>query len=169
LKYRIRKARRSDMKNIINLAVEMVEYSVSPFRDIPMDEVRNFRKQDLESLYISLNDPNLGIFIAEDMDGEFIGHVIAMLNFIESSTGEPQGYIFDLSVKKEFQRMGIGINLMSVADEFCLKGGMKFIALNVTASNIPAVKFYENLGYEVERKRMIRPLINDIGDEPSDP
>ncbi len=158
MKYRIRKAKRKDIKNIIDLAVEMVELSVSPFRDIPLDEVREFRLNDLKSLYLSMNNPNMGIFIAESMEGEFMGHVISMNNFTESSTGEVQGYIFDLSVKKKFQRLGIGKHLMEVAEDFCKEGGMKFLGLNVTATNAPAVEFYESQGYLLERKRMVKPL-----------
>lgn len=158
MKYRIRKAKRKDIKNVIDLAVEMVESSVSPFRDIPLEEVREFRLNDLKSLYMSLNNPNMGIFVAESMEGEFIGHVISMNNFTESSTGEVQGYVFDLSVKKKFQRLGIGRHLMEIAEDFCREGGMKFLGLNVTATNQPAVEFYENQGYLLERKRMVKPL-----------
>ena len=158
MKYRIRKAKRKDLKNVIDLAVETVEASVSPFRDIPLKEVREFRLNDLKSLYLSMNNPNMGIFIAESMEGEFMGHVISMNNFTESSTGEVQGYIFDLSVKKIFQRLGIGKHLMEVAEDFCKEGGMEFLGLNVTATNEPAVAFYESQGYLVERKRMVKPL-----------
>lgn len=163
MQYRIRKAKRSDIKNIIDLAVSMVEHSISPFRDLPLKEARDFREHDLESLYKSISNPNLGIFVAEKMDGTFIGHVICMNHYVESSTGESQGYIFDISINKGYQKMGIGKNLMKTAEEFSKHGGMKYMALNVTASNNTAVEFYENLGYSVERKRMVRALDDDKG------
>ena len=158
MKYRIRKAKRKDIKNVIDLAVEMVVHSISSFRDIDIEAVRKFRKKDLETLYMSLNNPNMGIFIAEDMKGKFLGHVITMNHYTESSTGEPQGYVFDLSVKNKYRRLGLGKHLMEIAEDFCRDAGMKYVGLNVTADNEPAVKFYENQGYLLERKRMIKPL-----------
>jgi ribosomal protein S18 acetylase RimI-like enzyme len=159
LKYRIRKAKRSDLKKIAALAVEVVESSISALRDVPLEQVKKFRKKDLESLQETLSNPDIGIFIAEGVDnGEFLGHVISMNGYLESSTGEEQGYIFDLSVKPGHQRLGIGKHLMEVAEEFCSERGMKYMALNVTASNDKAVNFYENLGYDVERKRMMKRL-----------
>jgi len=165
LQYRIRQAKRNDIKNIIRLASEMVEHSISPLREASLEDVKRFRREDLDSLYSSLKNPNIGIFIAETMKGEFIGHVITMAGFVESSTGEVQGYIFDLSVEKKFQRLGIGAKLMEIAEEFCLEAGMKYMALNVTASNEPAVKFYEHIGYSVERKRMLKVISKHGGDK----
>ncbi|MCD4785885.1 MAG: GNAT family N-acetyltransferase [Candidatus Eremiobacteraeota bacterium] len=156
MQYRIRPAKKNDIKNIIQLASDMVEHSISPLRDVLFEDVKEYRKKDLDSLYSSIKDPNIGIFIAETMNGEFIGHVISMSNFVESSTGESQGYVFDLSVRKKFNRLGIGARLMEIAEEYCQDAGMKYMALNVTASNMPAVKFYESQGYSVERKRMLK-------------
>lgn len=156
MQYRIRQAKKNDIKNIIQLASDMVEHSISSFRDVPLEDVKKCRREDLDSLYSTLSNPNIGIFIAETMAGEFIGHVITMSDFVESSTGESQGYVFDLSIGKDFQRLGIGARLMEVAEEYCQDAGMKYMALNVTASNIPAVKFYESRGYSVERKRMLK-------------
>lgn len=158
MQYRIRKAQKKDLKNITDLAVSMVKHSVSPFREVKLDEAKQFRKDDLKSLELGMGNPNLGIFIAEEIDGTFIGHVISMANFTESSTGENQGYVFDLAVHDKYRRLGIGKNLMDTAEEFCKKQGMKYMALNVTVSNTSAVDFYEDLGYLVERKRMMKKL-----------
>jgi ribosomal protein S18 acetylase RimI-like enzyme len=156
MKYFIRKATVDDIPNIIELATKLVVHSISPFRDIPADKVMEYRKDDMKGLYQSLTNPTIGIFIAENEDKEFIGHVITMVDYLESSTGDRQGYIFDLSVKNEYQRLGIGKNLMDVAEEFCSIGGMKYICLNVTSGNVKAVNFYQKIGYGEERKRMIK-------------
>ncbi len=166
MKYRIRKAKRSDFKKISALAVEVVESSISKLRDVPVEQVRKFRKKDLDNLHQTLNNPAIGIFIAENIENdEFLGHVIAMSGYLESSTGEEQGYIFDLSIKPQYQRLGIGRHLMKTAEEFCKQGGMKYMALNVTASNNKAVDFYENLGYETERKRMMKRIDEPGGND----
>ncbi len=160
MKYVIRRANREDVKNIVDLASRMVKYSKSPYRDISVEKIEEYRRKDLSILEYSLQNPDLGVFVAEDLNGEFLGHVIAMANYIESSTGEPQGYIFDISVKEEYQGLGIGKNLMKTAEEFLQMAGMKYVGLNVTSSNEKAVKFYESLNYKEERKRMVKVLKN---------
>jgi ribosomal protein S18 acetylase RimI-like enzyme len=106
----------------------------------------------------AIDSPWVTIFIAEDPGGRFLGHVLVTTNNQESSTGEFQGYVFDLSVIEEMQGKGVGKNLMKVAEDFCIKGGMRYVCLNVTTANENAVGFYEGLGYKEERKRMIKVL-----------
>jgi ribosomal protein S18 acetylase RimI-like enzyme len=156
MEYRIRKAQLKDITKIIDLATEMVVYSKSEFRDINIEILKSFRRTDLAGIYQILNNPDICLYIAESLDGEFLGHVFAMKNYVSSSTGELQGHIFDLSVHEEYQRLGIGEKLMSMAEQFCAEGGMKYVCFNVTTSNVKAVKFYEKIGYAEERKWMIK-------------
>lgn len=156
--YQIRSANRADLDKVISLAAETSSLSSSPYRKIDGREVREYRRADLESLHQSFHNPSLAIYIAESKDGEFLGHVIVMSDCVESSTGETQGYIFDISVIEKYRSLGVGGNLMKVAEEFCEKSGMKYLCLNVTSSNEQAVGFYEKIGYKEERKRMIKVL-----------
>lgn len=158
MQYIIRPAKKEDISNVIDLAVETVDHSTSPFRDVDPQQVKNYRRKDLQSLYYTFESKNILILIAEDLKGNFLGHVITMVNYTESTTGEAQGYIFDLSVVKKYRGLGIGRNLMDNAEEFCQKAGMKYVCLNVTSSNRGAVEFYRNLNYSEERKRMIKVL-----------
>lgn len=173
MQYVIRKADAKDLDNVIDLAVDMARCSTSPFRSVDPDKVNYYRREDLKAMKQHILSPMVGIFVAETLDGKFLGHVISMVGNEESSTGETQGYVFDLSVIKECQGLGIGKKLMETAEDFCKKGGMKYVCLNVTTSNESAVKFYERIGYAEERKRMIKILppqtrtIGDIIDEVS--
>jgi ribosomal protein S18 acetylase RimI-like enzyme len=154
----IRKAGIEDLDKVIGLAVEMVSHSVSPMRDVPMESIRRYRRDDLESLKHSFPNDSTAIFIAEDQDGGFLGHLLVMAGYIESSTGEPQAWIFDLSVKEEVSSRGVGRALVKRAEEFAAEKGMKYIGLGVTTSNQRAIRFYEKLGYQEERKRMLKNL-----------
>lgn len=154
----IRKATSKDIDAIVDLAVEMVIFSESPLRMATHEEIRVFRRNDLDVLKSFDKYKNIGIFVAEDEAQNFLGHVIVVSGDIETSTGEKQGWIFDLSIKKEFWNMGIGKKLMKYAEEFIREQGLKYLGLGVTTSNIRAVKFYESLGYYEERKRMIKRL-----------
>jgi len=159
MKYHIRLAKKDDIKNVIDLASEMAILSKSPFRTgTDNDTVAAYRRKDLQSLYSAINNPDFAVFIAESLEGDFLGHVLVMNNHQESSTGEMQGFVFDLSVKSQYQGLGIGRELMNSAEMFCQIGGMPNICLNVTASNEKAVNFYKAIGYSEERKQMIKNL-----------
>lgn len=158
MKINIRKATPEDIDAVIDLAVEMVVHSASPLRLATHREIQQFRKNDLVVLRNFDKYGNIGIFIAEDEDMHFIGHVVVVSGDIESSTGEKQGWIFDLSIKKEWWGKGIGKRLMEHAEKFIKEQGLKYIGMGVTTSNFRAVRFYKDLGYIEERKRMIKRL-----------
>jgi ribosomal protein S18 acetylase RimI-like enzyme len=158
LKYTIRRAEQQDLEKVISLAVDMVVHSVSPFRDIATEEVREFRRKDLAALNDAVKQPHVGIFLAEDEESRFLGHVVVVCGYPESSTGETQGWIFDLSVIPEAWSSGIGRALMQRAEAFTRQMGYKYLGLGVTTANERAVSFYEKLGFSEERKRMIKHL-----------
>jgi ribosomal protein S18 acetylase RimI-like enzyme len=158
MKIKIRKATSQDIDTVIELAVEMVVHSVSPLRFATHKEIQEFRKKDLTVLRDFEKYGHIGIFIAEDEERHFLGHVIVVSGDVESSTGEKQGWIFDLSIKKEWWGKGIGKELMSHAEKFIKEHGLKYIGMGVTTSNFRAVRFYKDLGYIEERKRMIKRL-----------
>lgn len=157
--FRVRRAGAPDLPQVIELAVEAVTHSISPFRDIPPDEVCEFRRRDLLALQDAISQPHVGIFLAEEEGSRrFLGHVIIVCGYTESSTGEAQGWIFDLSVKPDAWGHGIGQALMQAAEGFTRERGFKYIGLGVTTANTRAVRFYERMGYAEERKRMIKIL-----------
>ena len=155
---RIRPAVEKDIDNVVKLAEDMVANSVSPFRDANLEEVKAYRRKDLELLKFSIKNPSIGIFIAETPAGEFLGHVIIVTGQMESTTGEKQAWVFDLSVKPDRWRSGIGKILMAHAEEFARKRKMKYIGLRVTSCNEQALKFYLNQGFAEERKDMVKVL-----------
>ncbi|MGI5843781.1 MAG: GNAT family N-acetyltransferase [Candidatus Xenobium sp.] len=154
----VRPASSSDIPAIIDLAVEAVRHSVSPLRGSRQEAVQEYRRADLQALPEVLTLPESGIFVAEDRQGRLVGHVIAMTGRSESLTGEPQGWIFDLSVAPEFWGTGVARRLMERAEDFVMAQGLRFLGLGVTSSNKRALAFYERLGYLEERKQMVKIL-----------
>jgi len=153
----IRRATDADIPKVVELATQMVIHSVSPFRDIPEDQVMEFRRKDLAALVDAVRQPHVGLFVAEEGD-RFVGHVVVGCGYMESSTGESQGWVFDLSVVPDLWSKGVGQALMAEAERFCAGLGYKYIGLGVTTANERAVRFYERIGYAEERKRMIKRL-----------
>jgi hypothetical protein len=78
MKYTIRRAGAADLPRVIDLATDMVVHSISPFREIPPDEVQAFRRKDLAALNEAILQPQVGLFVAEsdDQHRRFLGHVI---------------------------------------------------------------------------------------------
>ncbi|HEY4001145.1 MAG TPA: GNAT family N-acetyltransferase [Candidatus Xenobia bacterium] len=153
-----RRATMDDLDAIVELAVDAVVHSVSPFRDIDNNGVREFRRKDLNTLSEAMKQPHVGVFVAEDEAKVLVGHVIVVCGYMESSTGEMQGWVFDLSVKQELWSKGIGQRLMEEAERFTKEQGYVYLGLGVTTANDRAVRFYEKLGFAEERKRMIKRL-----------
>lgn len=158
MNFTIRKAELGDMPNMVELAVEMMPYSVSPFREVTTEEMKTYRRSDMFYLTELMKKPFFGVYVAEDPEKRFAGHVIVGCQQMESSTGEMQGWIFDISVKEEYWGSGVAARLMEKAEEFTRGYGHKYLGLGVTTSNVRAVKFYEKIGFAEERKRMLKKL-----------
>lgn len=154
----VRRATMADLPDVIDLAAEMVVHSISPYRATELEAVREYRRQDLETLYEALAMPDAGIFVAEDDEGRFVGHVVVMAGRNESSTGEPQGWVFDLSVIPDEWGTGVADLLMGRAEAFVREKGLRYLGLGVTSANRRALAFYDRLGYLEERKQMIKIL-----------
>jgi len=161
--FTIRTARVADIPKIVQLARDMVVHSLSSLRRISVDEVKIFRERDLAGLEAAWRHGNVQVFVAESDQGEFIGHCMLMLGMMESSTGESQAWIFDLAVSDEYQRRGVGRALTLAAEDYATSRGEKYIGLAVTSDNLPAVAFYQDMGYREERKRMLKRLGEETG------
>jgi GNAT superfamily N-acetyltransferase len=153
----IREATQADLPFVIDLAVEAVLHSTSPFRPFGGDLIKRYRREDLQGLYQALSDPNFKAFVLFE-DDELIGHVLVHCGHRDSATGVNQAWIYDLSVRPGYWNAGIGKRLMARAEEFARGLGIGAIGLGVTISNERAVKFYHGLGYLDERVQMFKPL-----------
>jgi ribosomal protein S18 acetylase RimI-like enzyme len=70
-----------------------------------------------------------------------------------------------MGVLKAYRRKGIGEQLASAAIKSARKMGLERVELEVFASNIPAVKLYEKLGFEVEGvKKSARKIDGKVDD-----
>lgn len=153
----IRRAQTQDIDAMIELATDMVLHSVSPFRNVGAQEVRQYRHEDLQSLRDIIDLEHSGLFVAEQ-EGELLGHIIVVAHQRDSSTGTAQAWIYDLSVKPGYWGQGIGRALMAEAERFASQCGMQAIGLGVTKANHRARQFYELLGYQEERVQMLKKL-----------
>lgn len=160
LQVNIRKAALNDLDNVIDLASEYIIYSLSPYRDVLIEKIKEFRRKDFQNLKNILDFEKTALYIAENEKGEFLGHILIFITPFESAMGELQGYIFDLAVKQEYWGKGIGKLLIRQAEEFTKEKGLNYLTLGVSSSNQRAIKLYESLGFKEERKKFIKKVIN---------
>lgn len=146
-----------DIPGIIDLATEMVLHSVSPYRSVSAEIVKEFRREDLQTLGDILALEHSGIFVAEEA-GLLVGHIIVVAQQRDSSTGTPQAWIYDLSIRAGYWGRGLGQALMEKAESFASQQGMQAIGLGVTLANHRALEFYGRLGYQQERVQMVKNL-----------
>ena len=75
--------------------------------------------------------------------------VSAVASIIAGYDGH-RGWLYAVAVLQSHQRQGIATALVREAENRLIEMGCKKINLHVRPSDIPVIKFYQSLGYEVE-------------------
>ncbi|MCX4968255.1 GNAT family N-acetyltransferase [Streptomyces sp. NBC_00654] len=87
---------------------------------------------------------------------EPVGHVwVARL---ETEPGEAIGYVFDVEVEPAHRGRGHGRALMHLAEDVTRDAGLGRLGLHVFATNTPALRLYESLGYAVTQHNLAKAL-----------
>lgn len=81
------------------------------------------------------------------MDGD------KLVGYIGSQTVLGEGDMMNLAVSPECRRMGIGEGLVNALVAALSAKGAKRLALEVRASNAPAIALYEKLGFQIAGRR----------------
>ncbi|KPC78919.1 MULTISPECIES: GNAT family N-acetyltransferase [Streptomyces] len=89
-------------------------------------------------------------------DGVVVGHVWVARR--ETPDGDDLGYVFDIEVREEHRGLGYGRALMHLAEDITLDAGLGLLGLHVFATNTPALRLYESLGYEVTQYNLAKAL-----------
>jgi GNAT superfamily N-acetyltransferase len=71
---------------------------------------------------------------------------------------EPCGWVYDVEVREGFRGHGYGRALMLLGERVTLAVGLRGLALNVHAGNVPAERLYASLGYRTFRWAVGKPL-----------
>jgi len=112
-----------------------VELTLKPFEKLPE---KNFETK----LFMQhVEDPK--VFAAE-LDGEQVGWI--ELGYHKWNN---RIRVWELLVKEEFRRRGMGTLLMQHAVEFAKKKGARMLVLETQTCNVPAIEFYLKQGFEL--------------------
>jgi ribosomal-protein-alanine N-acetyltransferase len=91
------------------------------------------------SLYEELQNPAAAFFTAE-LGGRPVGY--AGMTYVLD-----EGYIANVAVHPDFRRRGVATALLKKLYDFALEKGLAMLTLEVRASNLDAIKIYENAGF----------------------
>jgi len=145
-----------DWPFIHELALESIPYSMSPYREVTKGHVVNYRNQTMSGFWAWVQRSQSKVFIAEEK--ERLGYLILNDRAIDELTGLPQAWVMDIAVKKEHWSRGVGQKLLQKAEEYCKNNGIQYLGLAVTTSNHRAASIYEKMGFNEERKLMVKRL-----------
>lgn len=75
----------------------------------------------------------------------------AILGFIVAETRRQTGHIITIDVVAEARRLGVGSALLLAAEDRLRQSGATAVALETAVNNAPAIHFYKQKGYFVEK------------------
>jgi len=96
-----------------------------------------------------LKNPSFVCFAALHKDepvGGLTAYSLPMYN-----SGSAELFIYDIAVKPEFQRKGVGKRLMLAAQAFCTQNGIKQMFVDANEADTHALDFYSSLGGRAEK------------------
>ncbi|MDX2623817.1 GNAT family N-acetyltransferase [[Kitasatospora] papulosa] len=125
-------------------------------RGVPQEQARRKSETDhAANLPDGLATPGMYFHVLVH-DGAVVGHVWVARR--EEPEGQDLGYVFDVEVRRGHRGRGYGRALMHLAEDVTLDAGLGLLGLHVFASNTPALRLYESLGYEVTQYNLAKAL-----------
>ena len=149
----IRKARKEDIGRIIDLLhqVNMVHHEICP--DLFRPHTTKYDRQELENL---LNVEEKPVFVFDSGDG-VSGYAFCQITEIKDDIllqDIKTLYIDDICVDGNARGRHVGKALFEYVREYAKSIGCHNITLNVWEGNIPASRFYQNMGMKVQKTTM---------------
>lgn len=139
---------RRDLNTVLDFQFEVYEGNFPGFR---VD--RAFRDDYIRDLRRAASDPSEMLFVLEQ-DGELCGFIWGsiMATLVDAKVG----YIKNVYVAPHLRGTGQADRLMQAIEDWMWDQGVDKIMLDASVVNQRAVRFYEKLGYTVERVRMVK-------------
>jgi aminoglycoside 3-N-acetyltransferase I len=113
-------------------------------------EMKDFTLPDHAYLNDLLKREDFLVFVATKEGTVVGGLTIYVLHQYYSV--KPLAYIYDLAVKKELQRKGIGKKLISAVKEYCAENGFEEVFVQADEVDDYALDFYRSTGITQEEK-----------------
>jgi GNAT superfamily N-acetyltransferase len=149
---RVRAATADDRTFILELVPELLAFGPPAWRN----------RQEMIATDTRVIDAALGgqtegasVFVAEDGQGARLGfmHVAPLWDYYLE---QPCGHIWDIVVRPEARRRGVGRALIAAAEQWARDRGYRLLTLNVFVENREALRLYEELGFAPESMKCVK-------------
>jgi ribosomal protein S18 acetylase RimI-like enzyme len=107
-------------------------------------EMKNFKMPDILYLQELLKKPDFFVFVATSENKVVGGLTSYIMHQYYSSS--PLVYIFDLAVKREFQRQGLGKMLIKANNEHSQSISAETVMVQADLEDEHAIEFYKSTG-----------------------
>ena len=148
----IRKAAKEDIQRIIELLhqVNMVHHVIRP--DLFKPHTTKYNEQELEAM---LDDDSKPIFVFDD--GMVLGYAFCQVSEVKNNQlleDIKTLYIDDICVDENARGKHVGKALYEYVLDYAKSIDCNNITLNVWEGNEPALRFYRNMGMQVQKTTM---------------
>ena len=147
----IRKAEEKDIPRILKLLEQVLQIhaDIRPDIFIPgttkytVNELSELLKNEEKPIYVAVNEADVcvGYAFCQLKEQPFSNNMVPFKSF----------FIDDLCVDEDTRGMHIGTKLYNHVIDFARKSGCYNVTLNVWAGNDGAMKFYERIGFKVQK------------------
>ncbi|MBI2266638.1 MAG: GNAT family N-acetyltransferase [Armatimonadetes bacterium] len=151
-----RRAKPEDAGFISDLNQESIEDLIPKGRDVDLSIVKKRYRYTYAQLGAWFQeDPHFFGFVVES-EGVPAGYILIKEKLTDEFTGQEQGYIYDMAIRKESRGKYLGLSLHGSAVKELKRRGGRLITGEISASNrralLPAIR---HLGFKIERCRMV--------------
>lgn len=148
----IRKATETDIPRILELLhqVNMVHYEIRP--DLFKPHTTKYSAEELTTLF---RDESKPVFVFDD--GGVHGYAFCQVSEVKDHLllqDNKMLYIDDICVDEKARGKHVGKALFDQVKEYAQSIGCHHITLNVWEGNEPALRFYQNMGMQVQKTTM---------------
>lgn len=112
-------------------------------------EMKDFKMPDKNHLDQLLKQNGFYVFAAYENSEVIAGLTAYTMDQYYNTL--PLVYIFDLAVKREFQRQGIGRSLINAINDYCKKTGVQEVFVQADEVDDYALDFYRSTGARGEK------------------
>lgn len=112
---------------------------------IEQDFVPNAEKQQ-RGLELLLKNPLATILVAKTAEQQVIG-MCSVQRVVSTAQGSFAAWIEDVIVAENFRHQGVATELLAAATTWAKQHGATRLQLLVDTQNLPAMQFYERLGW----------------------
>jgi ribosomal protein S18 acetylase RimI-like enzyme len=141
----IRRMTIDDIAPVFHLGEELFTMEVSP---------NLYRTWDEYEVISNFQNDQEYCFVAEDADSDEIAGFLMGTIIAKRHSSWRYGYLIWLGITPSFQSKGVASKLFHHFRHLMIKNGVRMLLVDTAADNMPALQFFEKMGFEKPKKHI---------------